>query len=184
MGEVGAHSQGTLMSQVGMEQNKEHLQELVQGNKDSKFLVGYAGSPVNHNVAANLVTEIYGGETNIKNRTDFKEGVNDVFRSQVNPQDLVGSLLGWQSAGVNQSDNVLLNIGESFLRLPSLFIPSENNPSPHSFYPCIIGCGDNSVTPKLNTYSDPKDINNQGQTPLEEYYKTLNVDLNLYTKDK
>lgn len=29
---VGAHSQGTLMSQVGMEKNKEHLQELVQDN--------------------------------------------------------------------------------------------------------------------------------------------------------
>jgi hypothetical protein len=57
---VGGHSQGTLMSQVGMEQNKEHLQELVRGNKDSKFLVGYAGSPVNHNIAEELVTDIYG----------------------------------------------------------------------------------------------------------------------------
>jgi hypothetical protein len=52
-----------------------------------------------------------------------------------------------------------------------------------SLSPFLIGCGDDSVTPKMNTYSNPKDINNQGQTPLEEYYKSINVDLNLYTKD-
>lgn len=180
---VGSHSQGTMMTQNGMNLYKDDLQEIMKNNPNSQLLVGYAGSPVNYNVAADLVTEIYGGESNIKNRMDFKKGISDVFRSQVNPQDLVGSLLGWQSAGVNQNDNVLLNVGESLLRLPSLFIPSEKNPSPHSYYPCIIGCGDNSVTPKMNTYPAPKDINNQGQTPLEEYYKTLNVDLNLYTKD-
>lgn len=100
----------------------------------------YAGSPVNQGVAADLVMDIYGGMQGLETRFGKDQGkISNVFRSQVNPQDLVGSLLGWQSAGVNQNDNVLLNVGESLLRLPSLFIPSENNPSPHSYYPCIIG---------------------------------------------
>ncbi len=181
---VGAHSQGTMMTQNGMNLYKDKLKEIVQGNSNSQLLVGYAGSPVNYNVAADLVMDIYGGMQGIETRFGKDQGkISNVFRSQVNPQDLVGSLLGWQSAGVNQSDNVLLNVGESLLRLPSLFIPSENNPSPHSYYPCIIGSGDDSVTPKMDTFSNPKDTNNRGQTPLEEYYKTLNVDLNLYTKD-
>lgn len=180
---VGAHSQGTMMTQNGMNLYKDDLKEILKNNPNSQLLVGYAGSPVNHNVAADLVTEIYGGTQGIETRFGKDQGkISNVFRSQVNPQDLVGSLLGWQSAGVNQSDNVLLNIGESLLRLPSLFIPSENNPSPHSYYPCIIGCGDESVTQDIKNFYNPK--TDAGQTPLADYYKTLNVDLNLYTKDK
>jgi hypothetical protein len=62
-------------------------------------------------------------------------------------------------------------------------VPMENNPSAHSYYPCIIGCGNESFTPEIDTYYNPSDKLNQQQTPLEEYYKTLNVDLNLYTKE-
>lgn len=180
---VGAHSQGTMMTQNGMNLYKDDLKEIMKNNLNSQLLVGYAGSPVNQGVAADLVMDIYGGMQGLETRFGKDQAkISNVFRSQVNPQDLVGSLLGWQSAGVNQNDNVLLNIGESFLRLPSLFIPSENNPSPHSYYPCIIGCGDESVTQDIKNFYNPK--TDAGQTPLIDYYKTLNVDLNLYTKDK
>ena len=164
---VGAHSQGTLMSQVGMEQNKEHLQELVQGNKDSKFLVGYAGSPVNHNFAEALVSEIYGGKDAIK--THIKDGtISDVFRSQVNPQDSVGSFLGWQSAGVNNSEQLGANVWSGLVSLPMLF--GIGGDSSHSYYPCVIGCGNNNITPKFNYYTDPKGTN--GQSLLTNYYTT------------
>ncbi|MBU4025220.1 hypothetical protein KJ988_03785, partial [bacterium] len=181
---VGAHSQGTLMTQNGMTLNKEELSNIVQNNPESKFLVGYAGSPVNHNDGEALVRDIYGGEEAINDRFNNEAGISNAFRSQVNPQDLVGSLLGWQSAGVNQSENILTNVGESILRTPSLFVPTENNPSAHSYYPCVIGCGEKSITPKMDTYYNPSDTSNKQQTPLEEYYKTLNVDLNLYTKER
>lgn len=163
---VGAHSQGTLMSQVGMEQNKEHLQELVQGNKDSKFLVGYAGSPVNHNIAEELVMDIYGGEANIKNRPDFKGGINDVFHSQVNPQDAVGSFLGWQSAGINNSEQLGANVWSGFTSIPMLF--GIGGDSSHSYYPCVIGCGNNNITPKFDYYANPNDKDRQ--SPLTQYY--------------
>lgn len=165
---VGAHSQGTLMSQVGMEQNKEHLQELVQGNKDSKFLVGYAGSPVNHNFAEELVSEIYGGKDAINVRFDNKDGISNVFRSQVNPQDAVGSFLGWQSAGINNSEQLGTNVWSGFTSTLMLF--GIGGDSSHSYYPCVIGCGDNSKTPDFNFYANPNDKYERGQTELTTYY--------------
>lgn len=181
---VGAHSQGTLMSQVGMEQNKEHLQELVQGNKDSKFLVGYAGSPVNHNIAEELVMDIYGGEEGIKSH--IKDGtIGDVFRSNVSPQDAVGSFLGWQSAGINNSENLGNNVWESFLATPRLF--GIGGDSSHSYYPCVIGCGNENYTPDIKNYYTPDSKDGVKEHSRVEYYQdnftnkdgkmTINMDL-------
>ena len=83
---VDAHSQGTMMTQNGMNLYKEDLKEIMKNNLNSQLLVGYAGSPVNHNVAADLVTEIYGDKQVINDRFDNEEGISNVFRSQVNPQ--------------------------------------------------------------------------------------------------
>ncbi|MDD3597212.1 hemagglutinin repeat-containing protein [Sulfuricurvum sp.] len=181
---VGAHSQGTLMSQVGMEKNKEHLQELVQGNKDSKFLVGYAGSPVNHQIAEELVSDIYGGKDAIK--THIKDGtIGDVFRSNVSPQDAVGSFLGWQSAGINNSENLGNNVWESFLATPRLF--GIGGDSSHSYYPCVIGCGNENYTPDIKNYYTPDAKDGVKEHPRSEYYqdnftnekgqRTINMDL-------
>lgn len=182
---VGAHSQGTLMSQVGMEQNKEHLQELVQGNKDSKFLVGYAGSPVNHNLAEELITDIYGGKQAINDRFKNDEGISNAFRSQVNPQDAVGSFLGWQSAGINNSENLGNNVWESFLAIPRLF--GIGGDSSHSYYPCVIGCGNENYTPDIKNYYTPDAQDGVKEHSRVEYYQdnftnkdgkmTINMDL-------
>lgn len=182
---VGAHSQGTLMSQVGMEKNKEHLQELVQGNKDSKFLVGYAGSPVNHTIAEELITDIYGGKQAINDRFKNDEGISNVFRSQVNPEDAVGSVLGYQSAGINNSENLGNNVWESFLATPRLF--GIGGDSSHSYYPCVIGCGNENYTPDIKNYYTPDSKDGVKEHSRVEYYQdnftnkdgkmTINMDL-------
>lgn len=182
---VGAHSQGTLMTQVGMEKNKEHLRELVQGNKESKFLVGYAGSPVNYQISEELVSEIYGGEKAINDRFDNEKGISNVFRSQVNPEDAVGSFLGWQSAGINNSENLGNNVWESFLATPRLF--GIGGDSSHSYYPCVIGCGNENYTPDIKNYYTPGATDGAKEHPRTEYYKdnftnekgqmTINMDL-------
>ena len=175
---VGAHSQGTLMTQVGMQNNIDSLKIIVQDNPNSKLLVGYAGSPVNHNTGETLLSTIYGGSEGIK--AHIKEGtISDVFRSNVSPQDFVGSFLGGQSAGINNSEKLGVNMWSSFLSIPMLF--GAGGDSSHSYYPCVIGCGNNNTTPKFNTYFNPVDTKNQGQTPLTNYYDTylphINKDL-------
>ncbi len=160
---MGGHSQGTLMTQLGLQQNQENIAEILKNNPDSKLLVGYAGSPVNHYIAEKLLTDIYGGEERIK--AHIKDGkISDVFRSQVNPQDFVGSFLGGQSAGVNNSEKLGTNMLSSFISLPMLF----GKDSSHSYYPCVIGCGNNTTTPKLDNYSDPKVI--EKESNLTKYY--------------
>lgn len=177
---VGAHSQGTLMTQVGMQNNIDSLKTIVQDNPDSKLLVGYAGSPVNHNTGETLLSGIYGGSKGIEKHfgKDITE-ISNVFRSNVSPQDFVGSFLGGQSAGINSSEKLGLNMWSSFLSVPMLF--GLGGDSSHSYYPCVIGCGNNNTTPKFNTYFNPVDTKNQGQTPLINYYDTylphINKDL-------
>lgn len=181
---LGAHSQGTLMSQVGMEQNKEHLKELVQGNTKSKFLVQYSGSPVNHDIAEKLVTDIYGGERLLNARTNNK-GIDSVFRSHVTPQDAVGSVLGYQSAGINSSDNLGSNMLESLIAVPRLF--GFGDTSPHSYYPCVIGCGNENYTPDIKNYYTPDAKDGLKEHPRNEYYQNnftnkngqMTIDMNL-----
>lgn len=164
---VGGHSQGTLMTQLGLQQKQEYLTEILKNNPNSKLLVGYAGSPVNHYIAEKLLTDIYGGEAGIK--AHIKDGkISDVFRSQVNPQDFVGSFLGGQSAGVNNSEKLGKNMWSSFISLPMLF--DVGGDSSHSYYPCVIGCGNSNSTPTMYYYSNKNDA--RGETKLTNYYST------------
>lgn len=182
---VGAHSQGTLMSQVGMTQNIEELSNIVQSNPESKFLVGYAGSPVNHNEGEALVTEIYGGEEGIVQHFGENAKISNAFRSQVAPEDFVGSVLGWQSAGVNNSENLSINIFESLISAPKLF--GIGGDSSHSYYPCIIGYGNDNIIPQKDFYIEQKTFNTKQEMPLMQYYKNnftnesgqISIDLNL-----
>ncbi|MBU4110102.1 hypothetical protein KJ988_03800 [bacterium] len=165
---VGAHSQGTLMTQNGMTLNKEELSNIVQNNPESKFLVGYAGSPVNHNDGEALVRDIYGGEEAIKSHIKDAK-IADVFRSNVTPQDAVGSILGYQSAGINNSENLGSNMWESLLVAPRLF--GIGGDSSHSYYPCVIGCGEESFTPQKDFYFNPNAPDKSNESPMTEYYK-------------
>lgn len=54
----------------------------------------------------------------------------------------------------------------SLLAAPRLF--GIGGDSSHSYYPCVIGCGNNNITPKLDYYDDPKA--NDRQSPLTQYY--------------
>lgn len=165
---VGGHSQGTLMTQLGLQQKQEYLTEILKNNPNSKFLVGYAGSPVNHYIAEKLLTDIYGGSQIIMDKFKNNDGISNVFRSQVNPQDFVGSFLGGQSAGVNNSEKLGKNMWSSFISLPMLF--DVGGDSSHSYYPCVIGCGNSNSTPTMYYYSNKNDA--RGETKLTNYYST------------
>lgn len=168
---VGGHSQGTLMTQLGLQQKQEYLTEILKNNPNSKLLVGYAGSPVNHYIAEKLLTDIYGGEAGIEKHfgKDVTE-ISNVFRSQVNPQDFVGSFLGGQSAGVNNSEKLGKNMWSSFISLPMLF--DVGGDSSYSYYPCVIGCSNNNTTPAINYYFNKNDEKGRGATELTNYYST------------
>jgi len=161
---VGAHSQGTLMSHVGMDIHREGISDVMQENQDAQFLIQYSGSPVNHFLGENLVTDIYG------NRADNKDfDINNVFRLHNAPNDAVGSLLGYQGSGINSSENVARNMGTSFVSVGRLFGLGEK--SPHSYYPCVIGCGDDNYIPDMNSYDDAKSPKNHHSRSVVNYYK-------------
>ncbi len=170
---VGAHSQGTLMTQVGMSQQQKDLETLVQSNQYAEFLVQYSGSPVNHYIAEALMTDIYGGEAALENRLDgtIEEGIiNEVFRSQVAPEDFVGSGLGYQSAGINNSENLGENMGASTLSIGRLL--GVGGGSTHSYYGCVIGCGEENFTPDIRNYANPDASADPKELPVEHYYET------------
>ena len=194
---VGAHSQGTMMTQNGLGQHKQSIAEELKNNSDAKFLIQYSGAPVNHNVAENLVKELYGGEEGIKKHIGKKDAsIDDVFRSNVTPQDAVGTILGFQSAGINNSENLGRNILESIPSIPRLF--GFGDPSPHSYYPCVIGCGNENFTPDIKKYYTPNKLDEKGkpQSPMRDYYKenfevtrpngqkVMTIDLDLLPKDQ
>ena len=114
-----------------------------------------------------MVTSIYGGEQAIKDRTK-NQIISDVFRSHVAPQDFVGTVLGGQSAGVNNSENLGANIIGGIIGAPLLF--GLGGASPHSYYPCIIGCGDERSTPKKDFYYNPSAVDGTNQSPLTDDY--------------
>ncbi len=169
---VGAHSQGTMMTQNGMDLYRDELKKIVQENPDSKFQVQYSGAPVNHVIAENLMLDIYGGVDGIGEHFN-KDGVSidDVFRSNVTPNDFVGSVLGYQGAGINNSEKIGEAMMAGIVSVPRLFGAGDS--SPHSYYPCVIGCGDERVTPEIYKYYTPERYDSEGnpQQPLENYYR-------------
>ena len=113
----------------------------------------YSGSPVNIEAGADLVAAIYGGEDILNERT--KNGISDVYRSHTNPGDPVSVFLGGNSAGVNNQEGYLDNFMYAITRgVPTIANGTGEkdkdgnyikDPSPHSGYPCVIGCGDDMV---------------------------------------
>ena len=166
--------------------NKEEISKVVQENEDAKYTTQYSGSPVNSDAAGELVTDIYSGENSINERYKNTLGTENVFKSQINPGDFIG-LLGGNFGGIN--NNALITSGDFWDQalyditrgIPTLFNGSlQNNlddptkTSPHSGYPCVIGCGDNGVTPnEVTNYFDPV-INKD--TPLFDYYIKIEVE--------
>ena len=181
---VGAHSQGTLMTQVGLNSHSEELGNIVQGNTNANFLVQYSGAPVNHAIAEQTITGIYGGEEALIDRVGDK-GIDSVFRSNSTPEDAVAGILGYNGAGINSSENLGANMGASFLAIPRLF--GIGDPSPHSYYPCVIGCGEENFTPKKDNYYNPNSSDGTNQSVITQYYEDnlkndkgeLSVDISL-----
>lgn len=167
---IGAHSQGTMMTQNGLDQRQKNISNLVQDHTDANFLVQYSGAPVNHEIAEEKITEIYGGEEGIRAHMGNDAKIDNVFRSQVAPEDFVGSVLGYQSAGINNSENLGVNMRESTLSVGRLF--GLGGSSTHSYYGCIIGCGEENFTPDVENYYTPKNPNKYGdpQQAIDQYY--------------
>lgn len=167
---IGAHSQGTMMTQNGLDQRQKNISNLVQNHTDANFLVQYSGAPVNHEIAEEKITEIYGGEEGIRAHMGNDAKIDNVFRSQVAPEDFVGSVLGYQSAGINNSENLGVNMRESTLSVGRLF--GLGGSSTHSYYGCIIGCGEENFTPDVENYYTPKNPNKYGdpQQAIDQYY--------------
>ncbi|HEY9129155.1 MAG TPA: hypothetical protein VIN02_04905, partial [Sulfurovum sp.] len=166
---IGAHSQGTMMTQNGLDQHKDDLAKTVQSNSDVSFLLQYSGAPVNHEITEHTMTDIYGGKELLSDRTDGK-GMNNVFRSQVAPEDFVGSVLGYQSAGINNSENLGENMKESTLSVGRLF--GVGGSSTHSYYGCVIGCGNENITPTMDYYVNPDSNSEHRELPIQNYYET------------
>ena len=167
---LGAHSQGTMMTQNGLDQYQKQISQAVQSNPNSHFIVEYNGAPVNHVIGENKVKEIYGGEGKISEH--IKDAtINDVFRSNVTPGDFVGSVLGYQGAGINNSENVGRAMIESIKGIPRLF--GFGDPSAHSYYPCTAGCGNEGFMPDIDKYFTPNRFDEKGkpQSPMRDYYK-------------
>ncbi len=132
-----------------------------------------------------MVSEIYGGKDTINDRFDNKKGISNVFRSNVSPQDAVGSFLGWQSAGINNSEQLGTNVWNSLLSVPMLF--GVGGDSSHSYYPCVIGCGNENYTPDIKNYYTPDAKDGVKEHSRVEYYQdnftnkdgkmTINMDL-------
>ncbi|WP_373005284.1 hypothetical protein [Sulfurimonas sp.] len=183
---IAAHSQGTQQTYLGLQQHKEEIAQLLKDNPNAVLTLQNSGSPVSSKAVEDLVVNgLYGGQNEIKVHTGTNDVVS-VFRSQINPGDFIG-LLGGNFGGINNnapitSGDFWNQAGYDITRgVPTLMNGSlqnnQTNPtktSPHSGYPCVIGCGDNGITSnEIFKYYDPK---TQENTPLFDYYKTINVD--------
>ncbi len=167
---IAAHSQGTMMTENGLDRYQEQISQIVQNNKKSHFIVEYNGAPVNHVIGENKVREIYGGDGGIEEHIK-NASINNVFRSNVTPGDFVGSVLGYQGAGINNSKHLLKAMMEGFKSIPRLF--GIGDPSPHSYYPCVIGCGNENFIPDIGKYYTPNKLDEKGksQSSIKDYYK-------------
>lgn len=50
------------------------------------------------------------------------------------------------------------------------------DPSPHSGYPCVIGCGDDIETPQMDFYYTPGKADGTSETPLSNFYIDIETD--------
>ena len=93
------------------------------------------------------------------------------LQSNVTPGDFVGSVLGYQGAGINNSEHVGRAMIEGIKGIPRLF--GFGDPSAHSYYPCTAGCGNEGFMPDLYHYFTPNQKDNQGkpQQPIGNFYK-------------
>lgn len=166
---IGAHSQGTMMTQNGMNIQQADIALVVQENQNSNFQLQYSGAPVQYGQGKALVTEIYGGEKFVEERTGGL-GIDNIFRSSVNPGDPVATHLGFNSAGVNNNENYVDNFIEAFSGWVRISGGKEGeNASPHSGYPCLIGCGDDRITvPTIREYFSPNSL--EGTELLQDFY--------------
>lgn len=57
--------------------------------------------------------------------------------------------------------------------------------STHSYYPCVIGCGEENFTPDKYQYYTPNQLDNEGkpQAPISNYYHE-NFEVTKVKKDK
>lgn len=118
---TAAHSAGTAQDYLGTKLNQKAISKVVQNNPNAKFTTQYSGSPISSNAAQELFTEIYGGEKGIQYHYGDKATIDNVFKSSVNPGDLV-AMLGGNTAGVNNKTNLWTNLGYDLTRgLPTLF---------------------------------------------------------------
>ena len=184
---MAAHSQGTQQTYLGLQQHKEELAQLLKDNPNATLTLQNSGSPVSSKAVQDLVVnEIYGGKAGIKSHYGDKGTTNNVFRSQVNPGDPV-ALLGGNFGGINNNISIFtkefwqqtkydIQRGVPTIMKGGLSSNKENpsKTSPHSGYPCVIGCGDNGYTPSdIFKYYDP---NTQENIPLRDYYNLIHVD--------
>lgn len=148
---VVAHSEGTGETYAGMKYYEDELKALLGDKTTADFKVGFYGSPIGYENSSKLVKDLYG------NSSVTKQNIDTYFRSSVNPGDPVGTLpifLGGNGAGINNSTMSDGEFGYMFSRGVSSIANGKDptNPSPHSGYTCVIGCGDEMKTPVIGEY--------------------------------
>ena len=99
------------------------------------------------------------------------------FHSSVNPGDPVGTLpffLGGNGAGINNPSMSNGEFGYMFSRGVRSIANGKDptNPSPHSGYPCVIGCGDENFTPNIENYYTPNSSDGKIEHPRAVYYQS------------
>jgi filamentous hemagglutinin len=183
---IAAHSQGTGQTYLGLQQHKEEIAQMLKDNPNAVLTLQNSGSPVSSKAVEDLVVnDLYGGISGVKIHTGTDDATN-VFRSQVNPGDPV-AILGGNFGGINNNAPITSvdfwdQAGYTLTRgVPTIFRGSlQNNldnpkkTSPHSGYPCVIGCWDGNFIPANGTYYDITNQNNQA--PLQDFYIKLHLD--------
>lgn len=182
---TAAHSQGTMQDYLGTKLNEDVISQIVQGNPNAKYTTQYDGSPVSSSAAGEMFTNINGGIDYINKKYNNKLGVENIFKSSVNPADPV-AILGGNTAGINNKEDFWSNLGYAIYRgTYSLFSGKDGNGlisllndpttnSPHSGYVCTIGCGNDGTTPSKDFYYDITSKDNQ--KTLQDFYKSINTD--------
>lgn len=134
-----------------MKYYEDELKALLGDKTTADFKVGFYGSPIGFENSSALVSSLYSKEFTDDNKLET------YFRSSVNPGDPVGTLpifLGGNGAGINNSSMSDGEFGYMFSRGVSSIANGKDptNPSPHSGYTCVIGCGDEMKTPVIGEY--------------------------------
>ncbi len=175
-----AHSAGTVQDYLGTKLNQDEIGSIVQNNPNAKFTTQYDGSPVSSDAAGEFFREIYGGEQRLKDQHGSKD-IENIFKSSVNPGDLV-AMLGGNSAGINNRNDFWKNLGYDLTRgLPTLFnggleanLDNPDQTSSHSGYKCVIGCGESGITPSdKRYYFDPA---TNSELTLDSFYRAIHTD--------